>query len=75
MTNMPNLVGLFLSATYLTITFEVEIAVGFILIHMCKNVESVCPYSMLAVQIIFAMWKPYIFRDTCQICEQTHREC
>ena len=34
---MPNLVGIFVSRTYLAITSEVCIAVGCVLAHVCKN--------------------------------------
>ena len=49
---MPNLVGIFVSSTYFAITLEVYISVGFILAHMCKNVEPIWPFSMLVVTYI-----------------------
>ena len=53
---MPNLVGIFVFATYLIIMYEVNIAIGCALEYMCKNVRSVCPYSMLVMLAIFAVW-------------------
>ena len=44
---MPNLVGIFVSSTYLAVIWEVCIAVGCVLTHMCKNVGSIYPFDML----------------------------
>ena len=49
MTYISNLVGVFVSGTYLAITFEVEIAVGYVLAYICKTVGSTCPYKMLTM--------------------------
>ena len=49
---MPNLVGIFISGTYVAI----EVAVFCSLAYICKNVEFMYLYSMLAVYAIFGMW-------------------
>ena len=49
MASMPNLVGIFVSGTYLTITCEVEVAIGCVLTYIYKNIGSVCSCCMLAV--------------------------
>ena len=72
---MSNLVGIFVSRTYLEITWKVLcIAVGFVLAHMYKNVSSICPFSVLAVWHTFTLWQSYLFSDICQICAQRHWE-
>ena len=67
---MPNLVGIFVSGTYLAKTHKVEVAVGCILAYVCKNVWSICLVSMSALSAILKMWQPYLFNDTCPICVQ-----
>ena len=48
-THVPSLVGIIISHIYLAITCEVDNAVGYTLGHLCKNVESIYPCSILAV--------------------------
>ena len=43
---MPNLVGIFVSGTYLVIADEVNITVGHVLTGLCKNLMYI-PYSIL----------------------------
>ena len=38
---MPNLMGIFVSDTYLAVTCEVDIAAGFLLVNLCQNVQSI----------------------------------
>ena len=47
MAYIPNLVAIFVERTYLTMPYEVCIAVGCLLAHIYKNVGSLCPFSML----------------------------
>ena len=49
MAYMSSLVGLFVPSTYLAVTWEVYIADGCILAHMCKNVGSIYPFSILVI--------------------------
>ena len=53
---IPNLVGIFVSSTYMAIKSEVCIAVGFALGHICKNVGSICPFNVLFAWLTHAMW-------------------
>ena len=46
---MPNLVGIFVSGTYLTVTYDVHVAVGCGLAYLCLNVEFICPLSIIAI--------------------------
>ena len=39
----------FVAGTYITITFEVDIAVPCVLAHICKNVGSVCLSNVISV--------------------------
>ena len=41
--------GILVSCKYLAIMYEVGIAVGCILVDMCKNVGTIQPFSLLAV--------------------------
>ena len=45
---MPNSVGIFVSGAYLA-RCEICIAIGFGLVHVCKNVGSLCPFSTLVL--------------------------
>ena len=47
MAYIHNLVGIFVSGTYLAITAEVEVVAGCVLVYMCTNVGSIFPFSML----------------------------
>ena len=49
MVYMPNLMGVYVSSTYLAITCEICIVVGYVLAQICKNVGSVYPFNMLVV--------------------------
>ena len=68
---MLNLVGIFVSGTYLSVTGRVEVAGGVVWDYKCKNVGSLCPFSMLAMWAVFAIWQPYLFSNICQICAQS----
>ena len=46
------------SSRYFTIRYEVGVADGRVWACVCNNVWPTSPYSMLAVQAIFAMWHP-----------------
>ena len=46
---MPNLVGIFVSSTYLAITWEVCIAVSCVLEHGCKNIRSMYAVNILVM--------------------------
>ena len=46
---MSSLVGSFVSSIYMAIAYEVYIAVGCILSHVCKSVRYISPFSMLVV--------------------------
>ena len=39
--------AIFVSDTYLAITCEVNIAVACVLVHICKNVGSICQFSIV----------------------------
>ena len=54
---------IFVSGPYMPGTCEVDIVVGFVLAHMCKNVWSLCPYSIMTVWLLFAMWQPYFLSN------------
>ena len=63
MAYMPNLMGIFVSGIYSGLTCEVEAAVGYGVAYVCKNVGSICPFSMLyihwyiwSVVSIFVQW-------------------
>ena len=47
--------GIFVSGTYLEITYAVSIVAGNNLVDKYKNVGSVCPFNMIAVRVIFAL--------------------
>ena len=66
---MWHLRGMFVAGTYMAITCEVDIAVACVVAHICKNVGSVCVFSIIAVKIIFRMWQPYLL-VTYHICLQ-----
>ena len=61
---MPNLMDIFVSSTYLAITWEVWIAVGCILAHV-QNVGSVFSLSMMVVWLTHAMWQSYLLSNLC----------
>ena len=48
LTHLPNMMGIFVSCTYLEITIEAEVTVGYVLVSVFKIVGSVCLFSMLA---------------------------
>ena len=60
--------SIFVSEAYMAIPYELDIAFGCVLAHICKNVWSICPFNIMAVWLIFAMQQPYLLRDLCQIC-------
>ena len=47
--------SIFVSGTYLAIMCAVSVAVMCILLHMCKNVGYMCPFSIIFVQVTFVM--------------------
>ena len=54
----------------MVIMCEVDIALCCVLAHICKNIVSICPYSIMAVRLMFAMWQPYLFSNICKMCVQ-----
>ena len=46
---MTNLVGIFASSTFLTVTSKVCIVIGCVVAYMSKSVGSVYPFNMLIV--------------------------
>ena len=44
-------------------TCEVDIAIGCVLAHISKNVGSIGPYNIMAVQVIFTMLQSNLFCD------------
>ena len=65
----PNLVGIFVSGTYLAITCEIEAAVGFALAYICKTL-GLYAHNMLVMLAVFGMWQPHLLSDMHQICVQ-----
>ena len=51
-----SLMGIFVSGIYFATVCKVGGVVCFIFTYLCKNVSSVCPYSILSMQAIFGMW-------------------
>ena len=49
MTNMHNLVGKFVSRTYVAVVYEVDGAVGCDLVYICSYVTSICSFTIEAV--------------------------
>ena len=77
MAYMPNVVGIFISGTYLAIPYEVDVVFGSIVAHVCNNNGSTCPYNMLTLWPIFAMWQSYsVLSEICVqyslLCGQCH---
>ena len=60
---MWHLRGIFVSGRYLAVMCEVAVAGGCVLVHMCRNVWSVFPFSVIIVWFLLAMWQPYLFSD------------
>ena len=52
---------IFVAGTYMTITCEADIEVACALAHI--NAGSICPCSIRAIWVIFAMWQPYLYSD------------
>ena len=65
MAYMPYLWGIFVSGTYLAITREVYIAVGHVVAHMCKNIWSMYPCTVLVVWHTCAIWQSYLLSNVC----------
>ena len=61
----PNLVGIFVSGTYLAITLEVCIAVGCILAHNVQQCWGCMPISFVGYVITYAVWQSYFFSNIC----------
>ena len=57
---MWHLRGIFVSGTYLVTMCKVVVAVGCISVYMGKHVDSVCPFSIMALWLIFAMWQSHL---------------
>ena len=64
---MTNLLGKFVSGTYLAMKGAVGVHLVLFWVIYAKIVKSVCPGSMWA---IVGIWQPYLFSDNCQICVQ-----
>ena len=72
MAYMLHLRGMFVVGTYMEITCEIDIAVGFVLAYVCRNVESVCPFSMVLFvshlqcerHICLVIYVNYAYSDT-----------
>ena len=47
--------GIFIAGTYMAIRCEVDITVACVLAHLCKNLGLICPCSIMAVWLIFAI--------------------
>ena len=71
---ISNLMDIFVSDTHLAITWDIYIAVGCDLAHICKKCGSIYPLNMLAVWHTFAMSQSYLFSVIWQICMQWHWE-
>ena len=67
---MPNLVGLFVSCTYLAITCEVGVAGGCILAYMWKIIKSLSTCCLLTMLLFFGIWQWYLFSHIYLICVQ-----
>ena len=52
------------------ITSVIKVIVYCILVYICKNVRSICPWNMLSIWVVFQMWQSYLFSDICQIIVQ-----
>ena len=66
------LVGcIFVAGTSIATTCEVDIAVAYVLAHIYKIVSSTCPYSIMAVCLIFAVWQAYLFIDISCVYSDT----
>ena len=56
--------------TYLAIIWSMYCN-WFLLVHLCTNIRSLYHDH---VGLTFAVWQPYLFSDTCQVCVQWHWE-
>ena len=61
MAYMCYLRGIWASDSFMATKFEVNIAVAYVLAYKQANVGSVCPFSIMAVWLIFSLWQPYLF--------------
>ena len=57
---VSNLVCIFVSCTYLAVTYNLDIAVGCILVCRCRNLVSVCPFSIMAVGHIWSVVATFV---------------
>ena len=57
------LTGKFVAGPYMAITYELDIVVGCVLVHLCQHVGSICPCSIMAVWVMFVMWQSDLFSD------------
>ena len=46
MAYISNFIGIFVPNTYFAMTCEVEVAVGYVSVCICKTVGALCPLSM-----------------------------
>ena len=69
---MWHLRGIFVSGTYFALIWELALAVGCILVHMGKYVGSVCPFGIMVVWLILAVWQPYLCHVTSSTINHTH---
>ena len=58
MEDMCSEVSIFVSSTYMAVVYEVNVIVGYVLVHTCTIITSICQYRIKTVQYIFAMWQP-----------------
>ena len=47
----------------MTVTCEVDIAVGCVVAQICRNAWSICPCNIMAVWVIYAMSQSYLSND------------
>ena len=52
---------LYIFGNYMNWGFEV----GCVLKHLCKNIGSICLFSIMSMWLTFEMWWPYLFSDIC----------
>ena len=58
----------------LSYTCQVDIAVACVLAHLTKSVWAVCPFSIMAVWLIFSIWLPCLFIDIKYMYSDTGEE-
>ena len=48
-----------------------DVAVGYDLENVCRNVRSVWPFSIMVVWPMFAIWQQDLFSNICKMCTMT----